>query len=96
MSQVLVDLDDGFLRRVFGVGFVLQQGEKQKIDGALARTDEVMKQLLFAGKDAADALGFELRIGQCHPLVADWRRARGGRGLTEPTISCRSTVARTR
>ena len=62
--QILVDLDDGLLRRVFGVGFVLEQGEEQKVDGALAGTDEVVKQVLLAGKNAADALGFEFRIGK--------------------------------
>ena len=68
LVQVQVDLDRRLLRRVFGFGFVLQQRKQQKVDGALAGADQVMKQVLFARQNAADALGFEFRIWHASSL----------------------------
>ena len=64
--QIAVDLDRCFLGRILGVGLVLQQRVEQKVDGSLTGLDQGMKQLLFAGKDAADAIGLEFGIGCRH------------------------------
>ncbi len=75
--QVEVDLDGRFLSGVFGLRFILEQGEQQKEDGAFAGADEVMKQVLFARQNAADALGLEFGIGCLHRGLG---RAQGGMG----------------
>ncbi len=77
--EVLVDLDDGLLRDVFGLGFVFEEGEQQKVDGALAGADQFVKEVLFAGKNAANALGFEFRIGDVSSAVSKARIRRDAR-----------------
>ena len=61
--QVAVDLNDGFLRRIFGVGLVAQDRHQEKEDRPLTGADQIVEKLLFSRKNAADTVGLELGIG---------------------------------
>jgi len=64
--EILIDLDCGVLGGVFGLGLIAQQGHEEKEDGALAGPDQVVKQVAFAGEDAANTVCFELGVGGGH------------------------------
>jgi hypothetical protein len=62
--KIAIDLDHGLLRGVFGIGRISQQRQEEEVNGALAGTNELVKEMFLTGLDAANALDFEFRVGE--------------------------------
>jgi CxxC-x17-CxxC domain-containing protein len=61
--EIQENLDHGFLGRVLGVSFIPQHRQQHEINRTLAGTNQFVKCMLFSRANAADAFGFELRVG---------------------------------
>jgi len=74
--EIEVDLDHCVLGGVFGLSFIAEQRHEEKVDGPFTGADQVVKQLVFAGEDAANAVCFELGVGGCHRLEGEMGEAK--------------------
>ena len=64
--KIEIDLDDSLLGGIFGIGFIFEQRKEEEVDGPLAGADQLVEELLLAGQNAANALGFEFGVGCLH------------------------------
>src|ERR1700722_2893740 len=86
--QVAVDLQDRLLRGILGLGLIANDRKQEKVNGALAGANQLVKKLLFASQNAANTVRFGLRIGCVLHLAWSLGLAGGAAAcVSERTIS---------
>jgi hypothetical protein len=96
VSEVAEGFEEGLLRSVFGVGFVVEQRESHNVDASLVGANEVVKLVRVAGEDGGDDLRLASAFREFrHASLSSLREAtlvgtevRGGAGELV-TRSCR-------